>query len=39
MRHANPATTAKTYVHLDRVRAVADVQRRMADPLDEDDAA
>lgn len=34
MRHKNPATTAKTYVHLDRVRAVADVQRRMPDPLD-----
>lgn len=33
MRHANPATTARTYVHLDRVRAVADVQRRMVDPL------
>lgn len=31
MRHANPSTTAKTYVHLDRVRAVADVQRRMPD--------
>lgn len=35
LRHKNPATTAKTYVHLDRVRAVADVQRRMADPLEE----
>lgn len=38
LRHANPATTAKTYVHLDRVRAVSDVQRRMADPLAEADA-
>lgn len=35
MRHSNPATTARTYVHLDRVRAVADVQRRMVDPLAE----
>lgn len=35
LRHKNPATTARTYVHLDRVRAVADVQRRMADPLTE----
>lgn len=33
LRHKNPATTARTYVHLDRVRAVADVQRRMVDPL------
>lgn len=33
MRHANPATTAKTYIHLDRIRDVADVQRRMEDPL------
>lgn len=33
LRHKNPATTARTYVHLDRVRAVADVQRRMIDPL------
>ena len=33
LRHRNPATTARTYVHLDRVRAVADVQRRMVDPL------
>lgn len=34
LRHANPATTARTYVHLDRVRAVADVQRNMIDPMD-----
>lgn len=33
MRHKDPKTTAQTYVHLDRVRAVADVQRRMIDPL------
>jgi len=37
MRHANPATTARTYVHLDRVRAVSEVQRRMVDPLTETD--
>lgn len=33
MRHKDPATTIRTYIHLDRVRAVSDVQRRMADPL------
>lgn len=37
MRHVSPATTAQTYVHLDRVRAVAEVQRRMIDPLAEGD--
>lgn len=37
LRHKNPATTASTYVHLDRVRAVRDVQRSMIDPLDETD--
>lgn len=37
MRHKNPATTAKHYVHLDRVRAVADVQARMPNPLDGSD--
>lgn len=36
LRHKNPATTAKTYVHLDRVRTVSEVQRRMADPMDGD---
>jgi len=35
MRHKNPATTARVYVHLDRVRAVSEVQRRMPDPLGE----
>lgn len=35
LRHANPATTARTYVHLDRVRAVADVQRTMLDPMED----
>lgn len=35
MRHANPATAARTYVHLDRVRSVADVQKRMDDPMEE----
>lgn len=35
MRHANPATTARTYIHMDRVRAVADVQRKMSDPMAE----
>lgn len=34
MRHKDPATTARTYVHLDRIRAVADVQRTMLDPLE-----
>jgi integrase/recombinase XerC len=33
MRHRNPATTAKTYIHLDRARAISEVQRRMPDPL------
>jgi integrase/recombinase XerC len=33
MRHKNPATTANTYIHLDRVRAISEVQRRMPDPL------
>lgn len=37
MRHENPATTARNYIHLDRQREVADVQRRMRDPLSEDD--
>lgn len=36
MRHKDPKTTAQNYVHLDRVRAVADVQRRMIDPLGDD---
>jgi integrase/recombinase XerC len=35
LRHKNASTTARTYVHLDRVRAVADVQRRMTDPLED----
>jgi integrase/recombinase XerC len=35
MRHKNPATTARTYIHTDRVRAVAEVQRRMVDPMGE----
>jgi integrase len=35
MRHKSVATTEKTYIHLDRLREVADVQRRMVDPLDE----
>lgn len=34
MRHKNPATTARTYVHIDRLHAVAEVQRRMSDPLE-----
>jgi integrase/recombinase XerC len=34
LRHANPSTTAKHYVHLDRVRAVSEVQRRMVDPME-----
>lgn len=33
LRHRSAATTARTYVHLDRLRAVADVQRRMVDPM------
>jgi len=33
MRHKDPATTAREYMHLDRVRDVAEVQRRMTDPL------
>lgn len=37
LRHANPATTARTYLHHDRARAVSDVQRRMIDPLAEAD--
>jgi integrase/recombinase XerC len=36
MRHVNPATTARTYIHEDRIQAVADVQRRMVDPLGEE---
>lgn len=34
LRHANPATTAKTYIHTDRVRTVARVQRDMPDPME-----
>lgn len=33
MRHKNPATTARTYVHLDRGQTIARVQRDMPDPL------
>lgn len=33
MRHKDPATTAREYMHLDRVRDVAEVQRRMRDPM------
>src|SRR5262249_7496203 len=33
IRHETPATTAKTYIHLDRVKAVAEVQKTMRDPL------
>ena len=36
LRHKNPATTARHYVHLDRVKAVSDVQRRMVDPMESD---
>lgn len=35
MRHASPATTAGTYVHLDRTRAISEVQARMVDPLED----
>jgi integrase len=34
MRHRNPATTANTYIHLDRARAIAEIQRNMPNPLD-----
>jgi integrase len=34
MRHKSPATTARTYLHLDVQREVADVQRRMTDPME-----
>jgi hypothetical protein len=33
LRHKSVATTERTYIHLDRVRAVSDVQKRMDDPL------
>lgn len=33
MRHASAATTERTYLHLDRVKHVAEVQRAMVDPL------
>lgn len=35
LRHKNPATTIRTYIHTDRVRSVADVQRRMVDPMED----
>lgn len=33
MRHASAATTERTYIHLDRQREVARVQRQMVDPM------
>jgi site-specific recombinase XerD len=36
LRHASAATTARVYLHLDRTREVARVQRDMADPLEEE---
>lgn len=35
LRHKNPATTARVYVHTDRQREIARVQREMTDPLDQ----
>lgn len=35
MRHRSAATTERTYIHLDRVKHVAQVQRLMQDPLAE----
>lgn len=37
LRHASSATTERVYVHVDRQRAVARVQRLMIDPLAEDE--
>lgn len=34
LRHKSPATTARVYVHLDVQRTVADVQKRMRDPME-----
>lgn len=33
LRHRSAATTERTYIHIDRVKAVARVQRDMADPM------